>query len=270
MHDYESDTLTEEGIKSFMNSTDSKSTCKVHVFREIDSTNIEAKKQAIEGAPHGTVILSDCQTAGKGRQGKKFFSPRGTGIYMSIILYPDKLGFSNPTVITAYAAVCVCKVIERLSNLNPQIKWVNDIFLNGKKICGILTEVITESENQGANIFVLGIGINVSTRQNDFPDELGEIATSLYADGKVPIKRDQLVAEIIKNVLHLEKPSETQIFEQYKARLFVLNKEITVIQGEESYMARAIDIDEHGHLIVQTSNGEMKTLISGEIKIRNQ
>jgi len=211
------------------------------------------------------VILAERQTAGKGRDNKSFFSPPGSGLYMSIILDSDKLGFNNLTAITAYAALCVCETIENICNLKPQIKWVNDIFLNGKKICGILTEAITEFENTSK--IILGIGINITTKTKDFPKSLQNIAGSLYPDGESPVTRDFLAAEIIKRILCEEKLNEKHLFEKYKRRLFMLNTTVTVIEGNDEYLAKVLDINDCGHLIIKTGQGAIKTLISGEIKV---
>ena len=261
----ENDALTKESMKPFLVCADLANNIKVHTV--IDSTNRAAKAQGIAGAPHGTVILAERQTAGKGRRGRDFFSPPGSGLYMSFILHSDVFGFHDPTAITAYAALCVCEVIENVCGLKPAIKWVNDIFLNGKKICGILTETITEFESHHIRKIILGIGMNVSTKTEDFPKPLQSIASSLYPDGKVHITRNHLVAEIINRILCADKPSEAQLFQQYKAQLFMLNTDVTVIQGEEKYVAKALDIDEYGHLIVQTPAGEIKTLMFGEVKV---
>jgi len=270
----ENDILAKEGIKPFLLSSDLANN--IQVYAEINSTNREAKAQAIAGAPHGTVILAEQQISGRGRRDRAFFSPPGSGLYMSFILHSGVLGFHNPTTITAYAALCVCEAIEKACGLKPAIKWVNDIFLNGRKICGILTEAITVFENQHIHEIILGIGINVNTKPEDFPEPLQDIAGSLYPDGKAQTTRNRLAAEIINQLLYADKPSEAQLFEQYKARLFMLNTDVTVVQGEgkeekaentEKYMAKALDIDEHGRLIIQMPDGTTKTLVSGEVKV---
>jgi BirA family biotin operon repressor/biotin-[acetyl-CoA-carboxylase] ligase len=177
------------------------------------------------------------------------------------------LGFDNPTTVTAYAALCVCEAIETLCGLCPAIKWVNDIFWENKKICGILTEAITEFENSHVREIILGIGVNISTKPGDFPKTLRDIAGSLYPNGNPPITRNHLAAEIKNRVLQSGKPREVRVFERYKARLFMLGTDITVMQGNESYTATALDIDEKGRLIVRNQSGETKALSSGEIKI---
>lgn len=261
----ENDILSIEGIKPFLLSPDFAANMKV--FTEIDSTNREAKAEAIAGAAHGTVILANRQTSGKGRRNREFFSPSDSGLYMSFILSADTVGFVNPTVITAYAALCVCETIEMVCGLVPSIKWVNDIFLDGKKIGGILTEAITEFESRSIREIIVGIGINISTKAEDFPEPLRDIAGSLFPAGNAPITRNRMAGEIINRILCADKPSEACMFEQYKKRLFMLGTDITVIGESESYIARALDINEQGHLIVQTQSGEIKTLLSGEVRV---
>ena len=263
----ENDIISAEGIKPFLISSDLANNIKV--YNVIDSTNKEAKLQAINQAPHGTVIISNEQTHGQGRFGREFFSPSNSGLYMSVLLRPQNMNLINPTTITAYTALCVCEVLENLCNLNPSIKWVNDIFLDGKKISGILTEAMTDYESNSISIIVLGIGINICTKIEDFPKEIQSIAGSLYPDGDVAITRNSLAAEIINRILFTDTPPESFIFEQYKKRLFMLGRRITVIQGHEKYSAKALDINSHGHLIIQMPNGEIREILSGEIQIDN-
>lgn len=261
----DNDILSIEGIKPFLLSP--KIAEQMKVFAEIDSTNREAKAGAIVGAAHGTVILANRQTSGKGRRDREFFSPPDSGLYMSFILSADTVGFANPTAITAYAALCVCEAIEVVCGLVPAIKWVNDIFLDGKKIGGILTEAITEFESRSIREIIVGIGINISTKAENFPEPLRDIAGSLFPDGNAPIKRNRLAGEIINRILCADKPTEACMFAAYKKRLFILGADITVIGGSENYTARALDINEQGHLIVQTQSGEIKTLLSGEVGV---
>lgn len=188
---------------------------------------------------------------------------------MSMILRPEVLHFENPTSVTAFAAVAVCEAIESVTQKEPKIKWVNDIFMDGKKVCGILTEAVTDFESGRLDWIVLGIGINVYTRAEDFPGDLQSLATSIYPDEKVSGIRNPLSAEIINRILGFEAPpNETAIFEKYKKRLMMLGEEITVIQDQTEYKATAIDIDSVGHLIVKNENGERITLSSGEIRIQ--
>ena len=264
----ENDIISTPGIKPFLSERSQFYANKIQVHKSLESTNKTAKEMAVAGAEHGTIIIADCQTMGRGRYSRNFFSPSGGGLYMSIVLRPEAMHFKNPTSVTAFAAVSVCEAIESISTKVPRIKWVNDIFIDGKKVCGILTEAVTDFESGGLDWVVLGIGINVHTRTEDFPCDLQSIATSIYPDEKMSGVRNRLSAEIINRILGFETlPSETEIFEKYKKRLMVLGKKITVIQNQVEYKATAIDVDSVGHLVVKNESGERITLSSGEIRI---
>lgn len=264
----ENDIISIPGIKPFLSERSQFYANKIQVHKSLESTNKTAKEMAVAGAEHGTIIISDCQTMGRGRYSRNFFSPSGGGLYMSIVLRPEAMHFKNPTSVTAFAAVSVCEAIESISTKVPRIKWVNDILIDGKKVCGILTEAVTDFESGGLDWVVLGIGINVHTRTEDFPCDLQSIATSIYPDEKMSGVRNRLSAEIINRILGFETlPSETEIFEKYKKRLMVLGKKITVIQNQVEYKATAIDVDSVGHLVVKNESGERITLSSGEIRI---
>ena len=263
----ENDIISIPGIKPFLSEKSLSYAEKIEIHRSLESTNKTAKEMAVAGAEHGTVIISDHQTAGRGRYSRDFFSPAG-GLYMSIILRPEVLRFNDPTAVTAFAAVSVCEAIEVISDKKPEIKWVNDIFIDGKKVGGILTEAVTDFESGGLEWIVLGIGINVYTRTEDFPSDLQTLAASIYPDKRISGVRNQLAAEIINRILGSDVPSdEKEIFKKYKKRLMMLGKIITVIQGQTSYKATAVDIDAVGHLIVKKESGEIMTLYSGEIRI---
>ena len=230
----------------------------IKVFDSLESTNQTAKEFAKSGAEHGTVIIADSQTAGKGRYGRTFYSPPGHGIYMSMIL-------NRPlSLATAFAAVSVCEAIEAVSEKRPQIKWVNDVFLDGKKIGGILTEAIS-----GIPRIVIGIGINFSTPVMEFPEELRQTTGSLFPNGNATTTRNDLAAQMINRIVAPEKQTgEKEILEQYKKRLMMLGKTISVIAPNETYEALAVDIDEAGRLIVKKNTGEWQTLSAGEISVR--
>ena len=263
----ENDILSIPGIKPFLSEKCRPYADRIQIFKSLESTNTTAKEMAVAGAAHGTVIIADCQTAGRGRSSRDFFSPSG-GLYMSIILRPEGLRFENPTAVTAFAAVAVCEAIESVSEKTPKIKWVNDVFIDGKKVCGILTEAVTDFESGGLDWVVLGIGINVSIRTEAFPSDLQPIAASIFPDGKVSSVRNKLSAQIINRVLGCEtSPRESDIFNKYRKRLMMLGKQITVIQNQREFKATAIDVDAVGHLIVKKESGEMLTLYSGEIRI---
>ena len=248
----------------------------IFIYNSLESTNITAKEMAVSGTgKHGTVIIADFQSAGKGRCGKSFHSPAGHGLYISFILDSAQIGFSTPTLITAFAAVSVCDAIEAVSDKTPQIKWVNDVFLGEKKICGILTESVTTpevttSERTATQLVVLGIGINFNTPATEFPEDLQHIAGSLFRAGTAPITRNHLTAELINRILISgHRYSEHEMLAKYKQKMFLLGKNITVEETDGNYDAIAVDIDDIGRLIIKKTDGEILTLSSGEVSVRD-
>jgi len=240
----------------------------IHVYKSIPSTNTEAKMAALKGATHGTVILSDEQTSGRGRLGRNFYSPAQTGIYMSIILKP-KLSIANSVLITTAVAVAVCLSIDKFSDKKSQIKWVNDIYIDNKKVCGILTEAVTDFESGNIENIVVGIGLNIKIDDSTFPEELKSIAGSIQSSDKSFISRNKLAAEIINRVLRMSETLEDRDFLRiYKKRSMIIGQNIVYKRNEEWIEGFAKDIDEYGGLIVTLNNGENAILNSGEITIR--
>lgn len=272
----DSDMLSAEGILPYL--SDSTAADRIHVFKQLESTNLTAKRMALDGAPAETVVIAEEQTKGKGRMGRSFYSPSGSGIYMSFILAP-RFDTAKSVLITTAASVAVCKAIEKVTGISCQIKWVNDVYMNGKKICGILTEAVTDFESGRIHYIVLGIGINYSTSKTAFPKELSGIAGSLYEGATEDhISRNRLIAEIINQVFAVNERLESREFiSEYKARSFVLGKEIRIIPTigpdaernfDEGIPATVMDIDGDGGLVVKYQDGTVSTLNSGEISIR--
>lgn len=247
-----------------------KSDCKdrwnVIVMEETDSTNNRAKEMAANGVNEKSVVISDSQTGGRGRIGRPFFSPKNRGLYMSILVRP-KLSVDYAPLITSYTATAVSKAIEKLTGKEcTQIKWVNDIYINNKKICGILTEAGFDFEGGMLDYAVIGIGINVLGEE--FPADIENIATSIEKETGVKLSRNALAAEILNNVYNIENDIHDKSFlEYYRKKSNVLGKSITVYYGNESYDARAVEIDDNAALVVETENGR-KTLNSGEVSIK--
>ena len=234
----------------------------LYFYDSINSTNTQAKRLLAEGLSGNALITANEQTAGRGRQGRSFYSPKNTGIYYSYVFHPQKT-LADAVFITTAAAVSVIRAIERLSAVNPTIKWVNDVYVEGKKICGILTEAVSDFESGALESVIVGIGINVSTAS--FPAELQNTAASL---GDASITRAQLlntaVEELVRVAEDLENPA---IMEDYKRHSAVIGKEITFIKNGITTKAVAIGIDEKGGLVVKTEQGTL-TLSSGEITVR--
>jgi len=236
------------------------------VLDEVDSTNNYAKELVLGGDRKNTVVISECQTGGRGRVGRPFFSPKGNGLYMSIIIYP-KLNVEYATLITSFTAVAVAKAIEKLTgNCSVNIKWVNDIYMNGKKICGILTEAGFDFEGGAIDYAIIGIGINVLGL--DFPEEIKNIATSIEKETGEKLSRNELGAEILNNLKDLpEAIKDNSFLSYYREKSNVIGKNILVMCGDKKYNAKAIGIDNNAALIVETEDG-IKTLNSGEVSIK--
>lgn len=246
---------------------------KIIVLSETDSTNNYAKKLALNEDAEGTVIISDYQSGGRGRRGRTFLSPKGNGLYMSVILKPFS-DISDSIKITSFAAVAAARAIDAQTGASTKIKWVNDLFLGGRKICGILTEALMDYETMTPSYIILGIGINL--RHTDFPPEIAKIATSLEDEtGRVPNK-NMLAAEILNNLTNLEEEIKSGAFlKESAARSIVIGKEITVMRGDGNYEATAIGLDKNGELIIKRKNengslskNRCETLSSGEVSIR--
>ncbi|ELC8442200.1 biotin--[acetyl-CoA-carboxylase] ligase [Clostridium perfringens] len=263
----DNDLLSAEGIKIFLNPKYNENY--IRVYKTIDSTNQEAKKILMDDdIPHGTVLLSEEQTAGRGRFQRKFFSPSNKGIYMSVILRPN-IELSKAIHITTSAAVSVCRAIENLTNKRPKIKWVNDIFLNEKKICGILTEATGNFESGRVENVVVGIGINFKTKEADFPDDIKDVAGSIFEGEEPNITRNQLVAEILNELLYMcDNLEDKSIMQEYKVLSFVLGKKVSFLKNNRLNKAKAVDISDEGALVVQYENGDLDYLNSGEISVK--
>lgn len=241
---------------------------KIDVFKTIDSTNNFAKSLAQLGAVHGTTVVSEVQTQGKGRMGRDFYSPMGMGVYMSVILRP-KLSVEHSLLITSCAAVAVAEAVERVADVDCKIKWVNDIYAGGKKLCGILTEASVDVEQGGLEYAIVGMGINV---QNvTFPKNLADVATSVRMETDKPVSRSVLAAEIL-NCLEerLETIKDKSFLEEYRRRSNVIGNRIEVTHNDISEEMDCIGIDEIGRLLVRLDSGEEKALTSGTVRLVKQ
>ncbi len=243
-----------------------KDDCCIEIFDEIPSTNTYLKEVAKKGFLKNTIVIAKSQTDGKGRLKRRFFSPKDTGIYMSILSKPS-LCASQSVLITAAAGVAVSEAIEVVCNKTPKIKWVNDLILDNKKICGILCEGAISSKSGMFDYTVLGIGINLYKPENNFDEEIKDIAgyvTETYTQGL----KNRLVSEIINRYFYYTNNLENKEFlEKYKKLSCVLGKEITVMKQNPT-KALALDIDDACRLKVKYPNGKTEYLSSGEISIK--
>ncbi len=239
----------------------------MQVFSEIGSTNTAAKKLASERVPDGTVIIADKQTEGRGRMGRSFESPSGTGIYMSLVLYP-KFGLECAPLITSAAACAVAEAIDEVCGCDVSIKWVNDLYLNGRKICGILTEASLGLEMKNLDHAVIGIGVNVRSVRNVFGEELGNIATSIEDETGVKADRNVLCGAMLNKLEHYLGMVESREFlNEYRRRELLTGNTITANVGGNTLTGMAMGIDDNANLIIKLPDGKLKKLGSGEASL---
>lgn len=261
----QSDVLSESGVRRYL--AGEAQSLDLHVYDAVSSTNLVLRELAGKGAPEGTVVIAARQTGGRGRKGRSFFSPEGTGVYVSLLLKP-KIAPDAATLITTTAAVAVCGAVEALSDRKAEIKWVNDVFVDKKKICGILTEGSFDMESGQFEYAVLGTGINVYTPKDGFPEEIRAVAGSVFP-APVPDAKNRMIAEYLNHFLPLYRNlGGEETISEYRRRSFVIGKNVTVLSGEKSTPARAVDVDGQCRLIVEYGDGTRAALSSGEISIR--
>lgn len=239
------------------------------VYDEVESTNETARKYAQEN-DNDAVFISDYQTNGHGRRGRVFHSPKGTGIYMSLLIHP-KVDVAKATSLTCMAAVAVCRAIEEFTDFNPKIKWVNDIFLEDKKICGILTEGHTSIEDGSLEYVIVGIGINLYLPRDGFPEEIRKIAGVLFEEGQTREDvKNSLSALIIENFHKLYSAGEeADYIEDYRSRSNLIGNYVKIVSpgaSANSY-GKVLGIDDECHLVVEFDNGETKALSTGEVSV---
>lgn len=235
-------------------------------FTELDSTNRKAKEMAAQGAPEGTLVVAEAQTRGRGRIGRNWYSPSQTGIYTSLILRP-KLPPNEAPKITLVTGVAVAETLLTVTPLKPDIRWPNDILVRGRKICGILTETSTEMD--AIDFVVVGVGVNVNSRE--FPDDLREIATSMYVETGSTFDRVMLLQEFLLQFERLYTTFLHSGFESIGKRWgelsILLGKGVTVHMIDRTCKGRVMKLDRDGALIIRAENGDLEKIYSGDIHI---
>lgn len=237
-------------------------------YQTIHSTNTEAKRLADAGAPHGTVLVADYQTMGRGRMGNRFHSPAKDGIYLSCILRPD-CHASELAHLTCSVAVAVCNAIEETTGFRPKVKWINDLIAGNKKLGGILTELSLDGQGR-VRYAVIGIGINCNQTE-DFPPALQAIATALCQAVNRSVDREALAAKLVdqlykmSQILLVEKAS---LMEQYRKDCITVGQEIQVLKGDTRRCATALSLTDDGSLLVRYQDGTTETVNSGEVHVR--
>lgn len=242
----------------------------LEVHETIGSTNTRAKELALSGTPHGTVVIADEQQEGRGRRGRSWISPKGTGIWMSLVLRPDfKAIFASR--ITVIAVLSVSDAVLKATGIRPMIKWPNDLIMGTKKVCGILTEIKADDAN--TDYVIAGIGINVSSRKDQFPPELAGSASSVYQETGMHICRNLLIADILNS---FEKFYDsltgsdgfTQHRMKYRDLCTTLGKRVRIFGLNEEFEGTAVDITDDCTLKVKLDDGTEREILSGDVSVR--
>lgn len=241
--------------------------CEIYYFDSIDSTNTKAKELAEEGHPSGTLVVADRQTAGKGRRGRSWESPSGIGIFMTLMLKPE-INPNHASMLTLVAAMATTRAIRRVTGVPAMIKWPNDIVMNGKKVCGILTEMSAQFDY--INHIVIGIGINV--HNEDFPEEIAQTASSIYLESGQHIHRASLIEAFLEEfedvyAEYLKTEDMEGLMKEYDAMLVNRGRQVRVLDPKEPFEGKAMGITKKGELIVDTWESR-KLVSSGEVSVR--
>lgn len=256
----EDDRLSAAGVRAAL--SEKYANLRVRVYDTLDSTNREAQRLLAAGADCPMLLLSEEQTAGRGRRGRAFYSPAGEGLYMTLALRP-RAALSQAALLTAAAAVAVAQAVEAVAGRECQIKWVNDVYLDGRKLCGILTEASGSFEEDTLRSACVGVGVNVRTR--DFPAAFADRACSLWPQ---PVSRNRLAAEIAARLLDFASDLAARRFlDEYRRRSLVLGRTVAFMRGGEEGRALAVGIGRDGQLLVRRADGSEEALNAGEVRI---
>ena len=259
------DVLSEEGIRRRLRHQE----LRLQVYETISSTNTVLKTMAAADAPAGLALIAGEQTAGRGRMGRSFYSPADAGVYLSLLLRPA-IRPAEATRLTACAAVAAAETIEALSGRGAQIKWVNDIFVGGRKVCGILTEASADGETGRLRHVIVGIGVNTHIPAGNYPEELRGIAGAAFDTDDIPDLRCRLAAGILDRLTdYAENPAAPAVFEAYQRRSLVLGREVSILSpGRDPVPAVVLDLLEDYALLVRLPDGSTTRLASGEVSLR--
>ncbi len=244
--------------------------CQIRYEKIVSSTNTVCKKLAEQGYPEGTVVLAEEQTAGKGRLGRSFYSPAQSGLYISVLLRPA-FSAERALLITTAAAVAGARAIQAVTGKNAEIKWVNDLFYQEKKICGILTEASVDLENRGLAYAILGAGFNLRPPSNGFPEDIRDVAGALYAQTEPapPLLRSHVTAEFLNEFFMFYQDLETKRFmEEYRQRSFLTGRPVTICYGQQCENGVVLGIDDDARLVIRLKNNTTRTYSAGEIQLR--
>ena len=242
---------------------------RLHWFDSIGSTNDEAKHMAMNGAPHGTVLVAGHQTNGHGRLGRSFHSPQNVGVYMTLLLRPD----CRPQELmhlTCATAVAMCDAIQTAAGIRPGVKWTNDLVFDRRKVGGILTELGFKTDGS-VDYAIIGIGLNCGQRREDFPQEIRNIATSLEIAAGTPIDHAQIAAAMMDSLHQLSlrlTDGKADLLKRYRQDCITIGQDVSILRDCEASYGTALDVDENGALVVHFSDGRIQPVHSGEVSIR--
>lgn len=258
--------LTPQGVRRLL--TGSAKGCAIDVRDSVTSTNTVLKAIAEQGGAEGMALIAQQQTQGKGRLGRTFLSPKGTGLYISILLRP-KFSAEESLCVTTAAAVAVAEAIDSVTGKHAMIKWVNDVYMKGRKVCGILTEASVDFENSGLNYAIVGIGVNVQEPPGGFAPEIRDVAGALYQEEVPAGVRTQLAAEILNRFFGFYDHLTQQTFmDAYRERSLLTGMEVTFTQGDTVKEGLVLGVDDEARLQVRLPNGEEKLFSAGEVNIK--
>lgn len=257
--------MNNESIKKHLNSD-----VKIIIYDVATSSNVLAKELALGGANEGTVIIVKSQTNGKGRLGRSFISSSENGLYMSIVLRPQ-ISPDKCVDITVMAASAVLEAIESTTNTNPKIKWVNDIYINDKKVCGILTETTYNYESNRLDFVICGIGVNIAPPKDGFDEEIKNIAGSIFENEAPQEYKSILCAKIIDYLLKYYNEIDKKTYlKTYKEKSNIIGKSVDVYKGNEIISGIAIDVNDRAELVVKKENGDICVFNSGEARVKSK
>ncbi len=264
---YSPDILSKEDIRKYLPENLIKG--ELEVFQTIDSTNEEAKRAYGRGCADGSLFVSDQQTRGKGRRGRSWISPKGQDVFFSFLLKPQNLPPECASMITLIAALAGVRTVESHTEVPCQIKWPNDIVMNGRKVCGILTEMSADMDC--IHYLVPGIGFNLNRTQ--FDESIGDIASSVRQESGKEVNRARFVADFTKEFIKLYEiflgeQNLASLMDDYNNHLINVNRQVKIIHKEGEVIRTALGINEWGELLVRDDQGEIEKIFSGEVSVR--
>lgn len=238
----------------------------ITIFDELDSTNNYLKKLGSQGKKEATLVIAESQTGGRGRMGRSFYSPNDTGVYFSLLLCPE-FSAEKSLFLTVMAAVSVAETVMQYTKDDVKIKWVNDIYIDGKKVCGILTEGSINADKK-LDYAVVGIGINVIASENGFPDDIKNIATAIFTENTEGNIKEKIVADVVNKFFDMYNGKDTDYVNRYKEYSYLTGKEINIISADSVRLATVLGITDDCHLLVKNENDEIEEISSGDVSVR--